>query len=158
MLKIFQKNNKSTESDKSPNKEFKLYGQDVLTSANTLYIKSSSKIKSVDYTSISGMALLTKRKYLIIGLGIALISITLWLQQLSPSGWAADSVAGKLMWDGGSAYIVVGSIMILVGFLWKTLCIKLEIGSTEDKLILAGNKNDINNLAQLVNEHMEHNS
>jgi hypothetical protein len=128
-----------------------------LTSPNTLFIKSSQKIKSIEYANISDMEFLTKRKYLIIGLGIALASITLWLQQMNPPDWATESFLGKLMWglnDGGATYIVVGSVMVLVGFLWKTLCIKLEVSSTHNKLILAGNKNTINHLAQLVNERI----
>ncbi len=74
---------------------------------------------------------------LMVSIGSALIACTLNLQQLSPPNWLYESLPGRLMWsyaDGGSIYIVIGAVMILIGFLWKTLNIKLMTANPYDEL------------------------
>jgi hypothetical protein len=141
--------------DETGNKEFRLKEQAVFVSNKRLFIKNDNSVRYFDYANISSMELLVHRQLLTIGVGIILIGGTLCLQQFEAPSWAVRFPLGKLMWgygDGGSTYIITGIILMLTGFLWKTLSIKFKIANPHNEIVLSGDKNTLGALARLVNE------
>jgi hypothetical protein len=160
MSDISNEDEKYLARDNVVKREFKLKGQDVLTSADRLFIKNKNNVRYIEFTDISSIELSVQRQWLVIGLGLVLIACTLNLQQMAPPNWAANSLPGKLLWgydDGGSVYIIIGAILTLIGFFWKTLSIKFKLSGLCDEFALSGDKRTVNALFELVNEQRSQN-
>jgi hypothetical protein len=155
MLNTSNNEEKYLATDEIVTKEFKLKDQDVLTTSTRLFNRNNNNVRYIDYANISSIELSVNRQLLITIIGILLIDVTLCLQQFEPPSWVVGSLPGKLMWgysDGGSAYIIVGAVLILIGFLWKTLSVKFKTAPPHNEFVLLGDKNTLDALARIVNE------
>lgn len=135
---------------------FRLKNKDVLTSSSRLFIKNDGNVRYIDYTDISSVELSAQRKWFVIGIGVSLAACVLNLQQIDPPSWIASFSLGRFIWGYGEAdspIIAIGAILILVGFFWKTLSIKLKISQQNDEIALSGDKNTVAALFQIVNQY-----
>jgi hypothetical protein len=53
---------------------------------------------------------------------------------------------------GGWAYYILGVILIIIGYIWKSSSIKLSVAGISGELVLSGSKNRIDVLFQILNE------
>jgi len=151
-LDISLKNKKYLAGGKTGDREFKLKDQHVLTSDNRLFIKNDNNVRYIDYSDISGIHLFVQRKLLIICAGIAIIVGTLFLQRLD--GWIFGIPVGRMIWGYGNGewYLIIGMLLMLLGFMWKTLSIKFKVDNLSDELVLSGDWSTVKSLARFVKE------
>ena len=157
MLKFLKAGRNITDGDKADDKEFKLKDQHILTSNSRLFIKSEKKVRYIEYSSISDIEFLEKRKLAILFTGIALTLLVSLLQALD--GYILGIPLGLMIWngEGGYVYLTIGMLLMLTGFLWKELSIRLKV-SNSDELVLSGSRSTLSSLARLVNERRSRSS
>lgn len=99
----------------------------------------------------------TRRNWLLIIIGIVVIIGTFWSRQYNPPNWAFNFPEGRLMYGydgsgGGWAYYILGIVLIIIGYIMKTTCIKFNIAGQTRQQVLFGKKSTIETLFRLLNE------
>ena len=144
--------------------QFRLKNQSVFTSINRMFIKTGNTVRDISYAHISSLQLLEKRKWLVTVIGFLVIVATFCIRQFDPPSWANISPFSRLMygygdgWGGGWAYYILGVILIISGYIWKSSSIKCSVAGISGELVLSGSKNRIDVLFQTLNERRFKNS
>ncbi len=155
MIDIPKEIEKYLVKDEIVDKQFELKDHNVFTSTYRMFIKGGNTVRDISYTHISSIELQVKRKWLIIIIGIVLIAGTFYVRQFDPPSWAIGA-PGRLMYGhgsfGGWFYYILGVVLIIIGFIRKTLSIKFSVAGIPEEQVLLGDKDTLDALFRLVNE------
>ena len=154
MIEIPEDVTKYLVKDEIVDKRFDLNQQTVFTSAKRLFIKRGSTVKDFSYSHVSDVELKIERKWWLFYAGVAIIVGSFLIRLFDTPSWADNFPASRLMYSYGVPwfYYILGLILGIVGYLSKTLSIKLSVAGLSEDQILSGNKVTLNSLFQLLNE------
>ena len=143
--------------DEIVDKQFKLKDCNVFASANRIFIKKGNMVKDISLAHISSIKSQVERQWYLIILGIALIAGTIYMQQIDPPDWFLGIAPGRLMYGydgsfGGWFYYILGVALIIIGYIRKTLSVKLSVAGLSEEQVFRGDKNILDDLFRLVNE------
>ena len=122
-----------------------------------MFIVRGNTIKDVSYAHISSVESQVKRNWLVVLIGIAIIIGTIYAQQIdNPPTWATFGAWGRMMFSHGifgvMFYILLGAVLIVIGYRRKTDFIKFSVSGLTEIQELSGDKNSLDNLSKLINE------
>lgn len=157
MINIPKEVEKYLIKDEIVDKQFTLKDCNVFASANRIFIKKGNTVRDISFAHISSIESQVKRKQLIIIIGIVLIIGTFYLRQFNTPSWVLEGLGGsavRLMYGygGGWFYYILGVVLIIIGFIWKTLSVKVSVAGLYEEQVLLGDKNTLDALLRLVNE------
>jgi hypothetical protein len=145
--------------DEIVDNKFDLNDYFVFTSTFRMFIKGTYTVRDIAYSHISSLELQTKRKWLLIVICIVLIATTFYLRQQDPVSWLSGISFGRLLYGygsdgslGGWFYYVLGAVLIIVGYRWKTPSIKFRVAGLTGEQVLSGKKDTVDALFRLLNE------
>jgi hypothetical protein len=144
--------------DEIVDKQFYLNNCSIFTSKNRMYIKKGNTVKDISYAHISSVESQLQRKWSIITIGILLIVVTFLLRQVGSPDWVRFGPLGRLMYGEGGVWfyysigVFFGVFSIVVGYIWKTMSIKLSVSGVSEEQVIRAEKQTLDILLRLVNE------
>lgn len=145
--------------NESVDNEYRLRDRYVFTSQNRMFISKvkDTSVIDINFTHISSIKSGYKRKWNLTLFGLVMIVGTIILRQCEPQSWLIGPW-GRLMYGyedgsmGGWICYILGVVIIIVGFIWKSPSVKLSASSLSEEEVFTGYKDTLEALFRLVNE------
>jgi hypothetical protein len=126
---------------------------EIFTSPYRMFIKHSGKVEVIEYANIMNLEIRKKRKWITIIIGLAIIIITLCLNQINPPDWVSffkfiysyDSFVGYILF-------LLGTLLVITSLLSRMKSIKFRMVDIKEGWVISGHRKTIDTLFQSIIE------